>query len=209
MLGNGIFSSGIYYETILTGKWKKTAHTDNILVELCVYSSTVNKREVSIQWAQRNAAYVNEYLLNIQFFLSSNRKMIKSILILEFYWLNTPTNGTHKTCYWGLMVAREDKRDGLSWKKASHWNREEGHINPDWKERILPSGYWSQLVASGTALNWSLLFWPLTTLYVFNTTSSQQAYDHPTMPKGQDDDSFWALKASTLTETLNVTKLDK
>lgn len=125
------------------------------LVELCVYSSTVNKREVSIQWAQRNAAYVNEYLLNIQFFLSSNRKMIKSILILEFYWLNTPTNGAHKTCYWGLMVAREDKSDGFSWKKASHWNREEGHVNPDWKERILPSGYWSQLVASGTALNWS------------------------------------------------------
>lgn len=109
MLGNGIFSSGIYYETILTGKWKKTAHTDNILVELCVYSSTVNKREVSIQWAQRNAADVNEYLLNIQFFLPSNREMTKSILILEFYWLNTPTNGTPKTCYWGLMVAREDK----------------------------------------------------------------------------------------------------
>lgn len=118
MLGNGIFSHGIYYETTLTGKWKKTAHTDNILVELCVYSSTVNKREVSIQWAQRNAAYVNEYLLNIQFFLSSNRKMIKSILILEFYWLNTPTNGAHKTCYWGLMVAREDRSDGFSWKKG-------------------------------------------------------------------------------------------
>lgn len=31
------------------GKWKKTAHAANILVELCVYSSTVNKREVSIR----------------------------------------------------------------------------------------------------------------------------------------------------------------
>lgn len=204
MLGNGIFSSGIYYETILTGKWKKTAHTDNILVELCVYSSTVNKREVSIQWAQRNAAYVNEYLLNIQFFLSSNRKMIKSILILEFYWLNTPTNGTHKTCYWGLMVARWIfMKKGFTLKQGGR----------AYKSRLKRKNIAKWLLKSA-GCKWHssklvFFFWPLTTLYVFNTTSSQQAYDHPTMPKGQDDDSLWALKASTLTETLNVTKLDK
>lgn len=35
--------------------------------------------------------------------------MTKSILILEFYQLNIPTNGTLNVCYWGLKVAREDK----------------------------------------------------------------------------------------------------
>lgn len=55
----------------------------------------------------------------------------------------------------------------------------------------------------------AFFFCPLTALYVFNTPSFQQAYDHPTMPTGQDGDSCWTLKASTLTETSNVTKLDR
>ena len=52
----------------------------------------------------------------------------------------------------GTNGSKRRQSDGFSWKKASHWNIE-GHINPDWKERMLPNGYWSQLVASGTALN--------------------------------------------------------
>ena len=47
MLANCIFPNGIYYKTILASEGKQ--HTANILVELCVYSSTVNKREVSIE----------------------------------------------------------------------------------------------------------------------------------------------------------------
>lgn len=65
-LANGMFLTG-YYKTILASG-KKTAHTANILVELCVYSSTVNKRDASSGQVQRNAADVNEYLFKAQLF---------------------------------------------------------------------------------------------------------------------------------------------
>lgn len=83
MLANGIFPPWYLWNS--PGKWKKAAHTANILVELCVYSSTVNKRDICTQGAQRNAADVNEYLLNIPFSCLSNWEMTKNILIIEFY----------------------------------------------------------------------------------------------------------------------------
>jgi hypothetical protein len=67
------------------------------LVELCVYFSTVNKSEISIQLAQRNADDVNEYLLKAQLSLPSDRRMMKSILILDFSQPHTPTNAAPKT----------------------------------------------------------------------------------------------------------------
>lgn len=125
------------------------------MVELCVYSSTVNKREISIQWIQRNAADVNEYSFNIRFFLLSDREMTKSILILEFYQLNKPTHGTHYNMLLGPKGNKESQSDELKRKKKNsfHWNREKGMQIQTEKKRILSNSCLSQLVTSCKAIN--------------------------------------------------------